>query len=477
MLARARWAIGLAIVWIACRAASGFDGLYGQDAHEYLRYASALRSWLSAGTHPGFSRWPPVFPMSAALLSLTGLSVATSTQMISFLSWLAAYWFGAAALERLHPGRNAAAYWALLFGLSPFLMRIALSSMSDMLAIAWGCAFLAFALRWYEERRALDMGWAALCFSCGAATRFSVPVVLGPIALGLAVEVLRTRDVRALVVSMLGGIPPAALAIRASSLEMLALSNAEEWKAANMLERSFSTPSGGSQSYALPNIVASFVPLIHPGFCVAGLLLLIGLKREDTRAPATRALTLSFLVFTLFLAGLALQNDRHRLAAFPLAMMLLFPSFARGRAWLASKIPFRSAMRIGAVVLVAIQLGLLAVTTRALFAAQRQEMRIVERLRSGPPVTLFTFSFTLGLQNRGVPQRVVELWNTSPAGAHPGDLVLFAPDRLAAQWSGHELMAHFAMLRPRLGPPIDDFGGGWFLYRVVSPETSETARP
>jgi hypothetical protein len=171
---RARGALGLAILWIACRAASGFDGLYGQDAHEYLRYATALRNWLLVGVDPGYSPWPPAFPMSAALLSLTGISVAMSTQMVSFLSWLAAYWFGALALERLHPGRSAAAYWAGPFALSPFLMRIALSSMSDMLAIAWECACLAFGLRWLDERRPLDMALATFCLACGAATRFSV---------------------------------------------------------------------------------------------------------------------------------------------------------------------------------------------------------------------------------------------------------------------------------------------------------------
>lgn len=469
--------MGLALVWITCRMVSGFDGLYGQDAHEYLRYATALRNWLTTGADPGFSRWPPAFPLSAALLSLGGISVAAATQTVSFLAWLAAFWFGAAAVERLHGGRNATAYWALFFALSPFLMRVALSSMSDMLAIAWECAFLAFALRWLGERRARHMALAALCLACGAATRFSVPLVLGLPALGLLAEMFRRRDGRALAAAALGGLGPAALAIRASSLEALALSNAEEWSAANMLARSFHTASAGSQAWALPNIAASFVPLIHPGFCVAGLLLLAGARRQDFEAPATRALALGWLTFALFLAGLALQNDRHRLAAFPLVMMVLFPSFERLSAGLISRLGPHSMWRMAAAALIAIQLGLLAGASRALLAAQRQEVRIAERLRREPPITLYTFSFTLGLQNRGVPQRLVELWNTPPADARTGDLVLFAPDRLATQWGGHPLMTNFAALRPRLSPPIEDFGGGWLLYRLGTSEPSETPRP
>lgn len=474
---RVGWAMGLALFWIAFRMLSGFDGLYGQDAHEYLRYATALRNWLTTGADPGFSRWPPAFPLSAAVLSLGGIPVAAATQAVSFLAWLAAFWFGAAAVERLHEGRNAAAYWALCFALSPFLMRVALSSMSDMLAIAFECASIAFALRWLADRRPRHVAVAALCLACGAATRFSVPIVLGLPALGLLAEILRRRDGRALAAAALGGLGPAVLAIRSSSLEMLALSNAEEWNAANMFARSFHTASAGSQAWALPNIVASFVPLIHPGFCVAGLLLLAATRRKDFEAPATRALTLGWLTFALFLAGLALQNDRHRLASFPLVMMVLFPSFERLSAGLISRLGSHSMPRMAAAALIAVQLGLLAGASRALLSAQRQEVRIAERLRREPPVTLYTFSFTLALQNRGAPQRLVELWNNAPADARPGDLVLFAPDRLAAQWNGHPVMAHFAALRPRLGPPIEDFGGGWLLYRLGASEPSETPRP
>jgi len=113
------------------------------------------------------------------------------------------------------------------------------------------------------------------------------------------------------------------------------------------------------------------------------------------------------------------------------------------------------------------QLGLLGLATRALIANQRQEVLITRRLRSYPPVTLFSFGFSLALQNRGVPQRVVELWDTAPTGARPGDLVLFAPEPLAAKWRGQPLMKNFDRLRPFLAqPPLEDFGDGWFLYRV-----------
>lgn len=464
---RTGWAIGLAALWVVCRWLTGFDGLYGQDAHEYLRFATALRAWLLTGTDPGFSHWPPGYPMAAAVVSLLGIPIAASMQFVSFLAWLSAFWFGAEALTRLYPGPRSAAYWALVFSLSPFVMRIALSSMSDMLAIAWGCAFVSFALRWLEDRRAWEFFAAFLCFGGGVATRFSTPIAWGVFAAWLLMEALRKRQGWALCAAVMGAAIPWIGALRRSSLETLALSNAEEWSFANMVARSFTTASGGAHTYTFPNLVASFVPLVNPGFCVLGIALLFKMKRSDFEPAVSRVLVLGWLVFALFLAGMALQNDRHHLASLPIAMWLLFPAFDRWATRFESLARAQALHRIVAAFVICVQLGLLALASRALIAAQRQEVRIAERLQKEAPVTLFSFSFTMALRNRKVPQRVVELWDTAPSGARPGDLVLFAPDLLAPQWRTEPLMRNFEMLRPLIGAaPLEDFGSGWFLYRI-----------
>lgn len=234
-----------------------------------------------------------------------------------------------------------------------------------------------------------------------------------------------------------------------------------------MVARSFTTASGGAHAYTLPNLVASFVPLVNPGFCVFGIVLLLGMRRADLSPAAPRVLALNWLLFALFLSGMALQNDRHHLASFPIAMMLLFPAFDRWTTRLASIARAKALHRAAAALVICAQLGLLALAARALLSAHRQELRIAERLRKEAPVMLFSFSFTMALRNRGVPQRVVELWDTEPRRAGPGDLVLFAPDLLAHQWRTAPLMRNFEMLRPQLGAePIEDFGSGWFPYRV-----------
>lgn len=466
---RVAWTTGLALVWLACRAASGFDGLYGQDPHEYLRYTSALKAWVLQGTDPGFSYWPPGYPMAAALVSLLGFSPPLATQAVSFAAWLAAFWFGSAALERLHPGARGSVYWGVLFSLSPFLMRSALSSMSDMLAIAWECAFLSFGLQWLDSSKPRALGAAFFCFGVAAATRLSAPVVLGLFAAWLLGEALRRREGRAVGAALVCGLAPLAAFLQGSSLQRMALSNAEEWAWTNMAARTFATASAGEQTYTFPNLLASFAPLMDPGFCIFGIVLLTQARRSDFTTPKTRVLLLCWLVFALFLAGFALQNDRHHLASFPIALLLLFPAFDRGAGRLKSLLSAGRRMQLAVASAIGVQLFLVGYAARPLVGAQRQEIRIAERLRKEPPVTLYAFSFTLALRNRGVPQRAVELWDTKPTDARPGDLVLFAPEALARKWRGQPLLKNFELLRLHLEPaPLADFGAGWFLYRVAS---------
>lgn len=460
---RMAWTIGLALIWIFLRWISGFDGLYGQDAHEYLRYAVAVKAWLVAGVDPGFSRWPPGYPMAAALLSFFGPSVLLSTQLVSGIAWLLAFWVGAATLSRLHSSPRVTAYWALLFCLSPFLLRVALSSMSDMAAIAWGCAFVNGSVSWLATRRPFQLGTAFLCLGLATATRFSAPIVLGPLAVWLLLGALRRGDGRAFGAALVGAAAPLGWAYRMSSVQSLALSNAEEWDSHNLFARSFSTESGGDQTYLLPNLLASLTPLVDPGFCFLGIVLLVFVKAADFRAAPLLVLASSWVVFALFLSGLALQNDRHHLASFSLAMTLLFPAFDR----FMSLAAHRRTPWAATVTVVVVQCGLLALASRALLAGQRQELVIAQRLRAERAATLFSFGFTQALRNRGIPQNAVDLWDTKPTFARTGDLVLFAPERLSAQWRNQPLMDNFATLRPRLSAaPLQDFGSGWGLYRI-----------
>ena len=75
--------IGMPIFFIMYRILN-FNGLYGQDAHEYYRYSLALANFLTGGpdTEPFF--WPVLYPAIGAILSIVFPNIL-SLQILSLL--------------------------------------------------------------------------------------------------------------------------------------------------------------------------------------------------------------------------------------------------------------------------------------------------------------------------------------------------------------------------------------------------------
>ena len=74
------------VVALAARLAWPFDGLYGQDAFAYFRYARALWPWLLRGEPLPIYYWPAGYPLLVALvLPLFGGSSAAG-QAVSVAS-------------------------------------------------------------------------------------------------------------------------------------------------------------------------------------------------------------------------------------------------------------------------------------------------------------------------------------------------------------------------------------------------------
>ena len=103
----------------------GFDGLYGQDAYEYLRYSQEMKNYFSGGTFPGPFYWPIWYSLSGTILSYIIGDIGFSLQFISALSLgiLALYMYK--ILRILYPKNdNISFYYIFTFGiLSPYLFR------------------------------------------------------------------------------------------------------------------------------------------------------------------------------------------------------------------------------------------------------------------------------------------------------------------------------------------------------------------
>jgi len=167
------------VVALAARLAWPFDGLYGQDAFAYFRYARALWPWLLRGEPLPIYYWPAGYPLLVALaLPLFGGSSAAG-QAISIVSIAIAAGCTFLLSRELLPdapgGRLAAWLAGLAVALGGDALRAGLVTMSDALALA-GCAAALWTLARYRRTRrgrwlavaAVALGWAVITrWVCG----------------------------------------------------------------------------------------------------------------------------------------------------------------------------------------------------------------------------------------------------------------------------------------------------------------------
>jgi len=109
-----------------------FNGLYGQDAHEYLRYARELHN--NFGTARGLPNYLPVYPALAALLGFM-VPIPEALQFISIFSYALTIYVLFLSIRLIYPGNQAAFLFVLCFGfLAPYPFRVACTDMTDPLA-------------------------------------------------------------------------------------------------------------------------------------------------------------------------------------------------------------------------------------------------------------------------------------------------------------------------------------------------------
>lgn len=463
-------ALALALVWAALRLVSGFDGLSGQDPHEYLRCAGEIRAALEGGPRPGPFHWPPLYPVLTAVLSLlAGLSPVFAAQAVCALSLLGAFLAGGALLARgAASPRAAAVYWGIGFALAPFVLRASFSSGADLPGVAFLLGFALFATRFVEEGEATSLALAAACAAATFGTRRPAALVILPAVVVVAVAALRRPRAAALAGALLGGgvgLLPTLLLGAGGDGGNLHHPALEGWSLAHVFSRRIAGPDG-VEIHRVPTFLFALSPLASPGFFPLGAPLLLALRKGDLATPLRAALGIGFAGMTLFHFGVPYHADRHLLAGFPLVPLLLYPAFERALLPRLRRLP-RGLLPALLALAVAGQLALTARAGRGMIRWQRLELAAAELLQRQPATTLYTFALAPALPNRGIPQRVVDLHSGEIADAREGDLLLFAPELFRFQWAGRTPMTSWETLSGRFRlEPLGTPGGGWTLWRL-----------
>ncbi len=364
---RAIWPFLLALVIaVVVRLALPFDGLYGQDALAYYRYAHALWPHLSRHTPLPPLFWPHGYPVAVALaLPLTG-SGPFAGQLVSIL---AGAWTGAATFLlvkelQVRRGESARRTPRLVAGLcvagSGIVLRTGQIVMADGLALSLAATALWCAARALRTQRGAWLVPCAVAVAWGATARWQIGLVALPVAVALAIDKNERARIPApsarpiprlwWVVALVAGAAILAPELVSAHRVPLALTQHEWfrlWAPSNAVQRDFRTPEGHAR-YHFPVALFYILRLAWPDALFPPVLLLAvagGWTVVSQRRAVEAALLIGWpLVNWAFISGIPYENPRFIWPVLPSIAALAGFGFqtawmratARGRAALAA---------------------------------------------------------------------------------------------------------------------------------------------
>lgn len=443
--------------------AVGFNGLYGQDAHEYYRYSKALLNWLNTGQHPGDYFWPVWYPLAGALVAyVTHLPVLFSLQLVSIVSLCVIVWVALRWVQAYNQMVTIAVFIGL--GLSPLLLRSGLVVMADTMSIAATMlALLCFKNYDAKPRQQYVLGFAVFG-ALAVMTRYASAVVLLPAAVYMAYGILVNRQwlsiAGALLLTTLICVPHVVLRHNAP-LAFVKHEWVTSWSVLNFFGRIFATPDG-IQHYKLPNLLFVFGGLLHPSF---GLLLLPVVYLAVRRRALTTVniiLLITIVLYGLFLAGIPFQNKRFMLAILPVVVLVSFPAvgtptikFSTVEKWLVIS------------VVVILQLIYAAMSFQEVYERNRLEQQLATLVKQQPQKVLYTFDVDIAIASYDTTKQMRNLWAQRYYTFDTNALVLFNTDKFAVQWQGRNPMLNWQYLSSNYQlTPVTIRPDGWCLYKI-----------
>ena len=335
--------LSLAIA-VAVRLALPFDGLYGQDAFAYFRFARAVWPHLLGGAPLPALYWPRGYPVAVALL-LPLVRGPLAGQLVSAvaMAWAAAATAGLVTeLPRARddrPGATASLVAGICVAASGIALRTGQLVMADGLAIGLAATALWATARFVRTGSGPSLVAAAVAIAWGATARWQIGLLALPVLAALA-----TSDRRATSAGWWGAaVAAVALILGPQLLAAHAVPRAlgqhewlQRWSPSNAVRRDFHTTEGHAR-YHFPVALFYLLRLGWPDalFPSIGLLAGIGAWRVvRERRGAEIALLLGWpLVNGAFISGIPYENPRFVWPALPCVAALAglgFVAIARG---------------------------------------------------------------------------------------------------------------------------------------------------
>jgi hypothetical protein len=450
-----------------------FNGLYGQDSYEYLRYTKCLEGFIKTGVSPGDYFWPLLYPIAGAILSFI-FSSAFALQLISVASLILIAIYLEKIIVLLYSAykQKVRLFIFLFLLLSPYVLRGSLVVMSDSLSIFCITAAWFYGLKYRSSLSGKHFLAIVLFAAAAIETRYAAFIILLIPTLIVGYVFLRnfkiTNLLFALGIAVLIFLPHFLIRSKAP-LAFIHHEWVESWSCSNFFRNQFITSDGNAQ-YPLWNIVFSFFNMLHPAFIFAGIVFIIaGIKSifSYLKSPPYLMIAATVLLYAFFLAGIPFQNMRFLLLSFPLVLVLVYPGFISIEKRIASK---KRVSEIATVLIAIMQFGLFYRVFMPFYHDNKVEKQIANEMLKYSNATLYTFSIDGALKAYGYNGRIINMWDVkldTVKNDNGPSMVLFNEHAFAEQWKDKNPMLNWEFLKTKYKlAVIDSLPDNWVLYKV-----------
>jgi 4-amino-4-deoxy-L-arabinose transferase-like glycosyltransferase len=440
-----------------------FDGLYGQDAYEYLRYTESLQNYFTTGKNPGDYFWGVYYPLIGSFLTFIIGNSALALQLLSFFSLFVSSVYLHKIIELIYKEKNSIIVVFVFFSLSPILLIHSFLIMSDMLTCALVLSCMYYFLSYLESsKKSAFIFGVAFCL-LAILTRFAVVVILFPICIAVLWKLLQRKQYKLILYSipiiLVISLPHVAFKSQ-NSLQFLSHHWLQNWNILNLFKSDFITIEGPRSNHFI-NLFYIFFTFFHPVFFVFGpFIIILFLKNEIRRLTHYQILILiSVILFSLFIGGIPYQNKRYLIPAFAFLFILIFPTFRYIQ-------KFRFFKILLSVVFV-IQMVLIFYFGKQYYDRNLLEKKIVAEMKPYQNKTLYVFDIDVAMQGRGLQFRYKNLFLERYVKFENEALVLINEKQITQQWNGKNPLINWENIQKKcVLVKLKTSDKNWSLYKI-----------
>ncbi len=454
------------VLFLIIRFVLKFDGLYGQDAYEYLRYTNEMYSFFSKGTILGDYFWGLGYPFFGCLFKFFVGDTSLSLQLVSMISGLLSCIFIYKIIELIYSEQPKVLLIFSFFAISPIVITHSFLVMSDMLAVAFICSaifyFINFLIHSKSNHFIIGVFLAVLAFH----TRYASLMTLVILLIVVLIKIIKEKRYSLILVSIILFLVislPHFLIRSNGSLNFLSHQLLTGWNILNLFRQNFLTEDGVS-NHKVINLIFCFYSFFHPQFFNFGLIaLIIGLiyKFKFLVNNRFQNILLSSIVFyALFVGGIPFQHKRLLLTTMPHLIIVFYPFL--NRILHIKRIRFYSLTFV-----LVVQVLFIFYYGKVYYDRNKLEQLISNDLKVYSDETVYIFEMDLALKARDIKLDYQNIWYKEYSDFKNGALVLVNAANLEKQWVGKNPFINWNKLKSKCKlKELKTYSNGWSLYQI-----------